>query len=61
MFHSSVVVDVSLSPVSISSAAAPYFVDNSMATIVSVRVSVCYTPDFVCHCFIGYPVTSCDD
>ena len=39
MFHFSVVVDVSLSPVSISSAAAPYFVHNSMATIISVHVS----------------------
>ena len=39
MFYSSVVVDVSLPPVSISSAAAHYFVHNSMATIISVHVN----------------------
>ena len=40
MFHSSVVVDVSLSPVSISSAAVPYCVHNAMPTITSVHVLV---------------------
>ena len=43
MFHSSVVVDVSLSPVSISSAAAPYFVHNSMATIIFAYDVLCCT------------------
>ena len=38
MFHSSVVIDVSLSPVSISSAAVLYRVHYSMATLTSVHV-----------------------
>ena len=40
MFRSSVVIDVSLSPVSISSAAVPYCVHYSMATITSVHFNV---------------------
>ena len=43
MFRSSVVVDVSPSPVSISSAAAPYFVHNSIATIIFVYDMLCCT------------------
>ena len=40
MFHSSVVVDVSLSPVLISSAAVPYCVHNSVPTSTTIHVLV---------------------